>query len=89
MVTLLTIVILGGLAGWLASKLMKTDGEMGVFANVVVGIVGAFLANVLLAPLLGVSAVLDRLTVEGFLLAVAGAVLLLALVNLFTRRRLR
>lgn len=89
MVTLLTIIVLGGLAGWIASKLMKTDGEMGVFANVVVGIVGAFLANVLLAPLLGVSAVLDHLTVEGFLLAVAGAVVLLALLNLFTRRRLR
>ena len=89
MVTLLTIIVLGGLAGWIASLIMKTDGQMGVLANVVVGIVGAFLANLLLAPLFGVEAVLDRLTVEGFLLAVLGAVVLLALVNLFTHKRLR
>lgn len=86
---LLITLILGGLAGWIASMLMGRDGQMGVLMNVIVGIVGAFLANVLLAPLLGVGARLDTLSLEGFLVAIGGAVILLALVNLFQRGSLR
>lgn len=86
---LLLTLILGGLAGWLASLLMNRDGSQGIVLNVVVGVVGAFLANLLLAPLLGGSARLDTFDVWSFLLAVGGAVVLLALVNLFTRGRLR
>lgn len=86
---LLLTLILGGLAGWLASLLMNRDAEQGVLLNIIVGVVGAFLANWLLAPLFGVSAVLDQITVWGFLMSVLGAVVLLAIVNLFTRKRLR
>ena len=86
---LLLTLILGGLAGWLASILMNRDQEQGLFLNVVVGIVGAFLANLLLAPLLGIPAVLDQITLWGFFMAILGAVMLLAIVNLFTRNRLR
>lgn len=86
---ILLTILLGGIAGWLASKLMNRDAEQGVLLNVVVGIVGAFLANLLLAPLFGLEASLDHLTLEGFIMAVVGATLLLALVNLFTRKRLR
>lgn len=89
---LLLTILLGGLAGLLASKIMKTDAEMGVVANIVVGIVGAFLANLilsLLAPSLGLEARLDTISIEGFLVAVAGAVGLLALVKVFTRRNNR
>lgn len=86
---LLLTLLLGGLAGWIASLIMNRDGEQGVLLNVVVGIVGAFLANLLLAPLLGVPAVLDQVTVWGFLMAVLGAVVLLAIVNLFTRKSIR
>lgn len=86
---LLLTLLLGGLAGWLASMLMNRDAEQGVFLNIVVGIVGAFLANLVLAPLLGVPAVLDQVTLWGFVMAVLGAVVLLAIVNLFTRKRLR
>lgn len=86
---LILTILLGGLAGWLASLMMNRDAEQGVLLNIVVGIVGAFLANLLLAPLLGVPAVLSEVTVWGFLMAVLGAVVLLGIVNLFTRNRLR
>lgn len=86
---LLLTLLLGGLAGWLASIVMNRDGEQGVFLNIVVGVVGAFLANLLLAPLLGVNAVLDQVSFWGFVMSVLGAVVLLAIVNLFTRKRLR
>jgi len=86
---ILLTLVLGGLAGWIASMLMNRDAEQGVLLNVVVGIVGAFLANLLLAPLFGVEAVLDQITLAGFLMSVAGAVVLLAIVNLFTRRSIR
>lgn len=86
---ILLTILLGGVAGWLASMLMNRDAEQGVLLNIVVGIVGAFLANLLIAPLLGVDAVLNRVTLSGFLMAVLGAVVLLAIVNLFTRRRIR
>lgn len=86
---LILTLILGGLAGWLASLIMNRDANQGVLLNIVVGIVGAFLANLLLAPLFGVSAELGSLTLAGFLMSVAGAVLLLAIVNLFTRRSVR
>lgn len=86
---LLLTLLLGGLAGWLASLIMNRDANQGVLLNIVVGIVGAFLANLLLAPLLGVPAVLDQVTVWGFVMAVLGAVVLLAIVNLFTRRSIR
>jgi len=85
---LLLTLILGGLAGWLASIVMHR-AEQGILLNVIVGIVGAFLANVFLTPLFGVEAVLDQITLWGFLMSVLGAVVLLAIVNLFTRNSIR
>lgn len=82
-------IILGGLAGWIASKLLYRDAEQGVLLNVVVGIVGAFIANVFLAPLFGITSDLTSLNLGSFLLAVGGAIILLAIVNLFTRGRVR
>lgn len=81
--------ILGGLAGWIASKLMNRDAQQGVLMNIVVGIIGAFVANLLLAPLFGVQASLTSLNLASFLLSIGGAVILLAVVNLFTRRSIR
>lgn len=86
---LLLTLILGGLAGWIASKLLYRDAQQGILMNIVVGILGAFLANVLLTPLFGGEARLDTIDVWSFLLSVGGAVVLLAIVNLFTRGRVR
>ena len=51
--TLILIIIVGGIIGWLASMVMKTDAQQGILLNIVVGIVGALLGGFLLAPLLG------------------------------------
>lgn len=83
---LLLTLVLGGLAGWLASVLTNRQ-EQGLLLNIVVGVVGALLANWLIAPLVGVHAVLSELSVGGFLMAVLGAVVLLVLVNLVTRKK--
>lgn len=85
----LITLLLGGIAGFLASLLLNRNEGMGIILNIIVGVVGAFLANLLLAPLFGVEARLDTFTLEGFLMSVLGATLLLAIVNLVTRKRIR
>ncbi len=86
---ILLTLILGGLAGWIASMILNRDQGMGVLLNIVVGIVGAFLANVILAPLFGLTADLSTLSLSGFVMSVLGAILLLAVVNLITRKSIR
>ncbi len=86
---LILTLILGGLAGWIASMIMNRDQSMGIVANVIVGILGAILANWVIAPIFGYPAVLDRVDFFGFLLAVLGAVGLLLVFNLLTRNSAR
>lgn len=86
---ILITILLGGLAGWLASIVMNRNANQGILLNIVVGIVGAFLANLVIAPLIGVRASLGEFSLAGFLMAVLGAVVLLAIVNLATRRSIR
>ncbi len=78
-------IILGGLAGWLASKIMKTDAQQGIGLNIVVGVVGGLLGGFLLSTL-GVD-VKGAGLIFSFLTAVFGAVVLLFLVGLVTGRR--
>lgn len=77
---ILTIII-GGFAGWVASKIMHTDQQQGLGLNIVAGVLGALLFNWLIAPLLGYPAVLDRLDLAGFLFAVLGACLVILVVR--------
>ena len=80
--------IVGGVIGWLASILMKTDGQQGIFLNVVVGIVGAMLAGWLISPLIGVGTInQDNFSLPALLVSFAGAAILLAIVNLIRRGR--
>ena len=78
-------IVLGGLAGWLASKFMGTDEQQGILLNIVVGVVGALLGGWLLG-LFGVD-VGGAGLIFSFLTAVLGAVVLLFLVKLVTNRR--
>ena len=78
--------IIGGVIGWLASIIMRTDAQQGIFLNIVVGIVGAFLGGLLFT---GGSINNAPLTVYSFLVSLLGAVVLLAIVNLFRRGRVR
>lgn len=82
--------IVGGVVGWLASLIMRTDAQQGIFLNIVVGIVGAFLGGLLISPLVGVGTINSSgLTLGTFLVSLCGAVILLAVVNLFRRGRTR
>ena len=87
---LLIWLIVGGLLGWLASIVMKTDGQQGIILNVVVGVVGALLAGFFLAPMLGTGTINSNdFSVAGLLVSLIGAVVLLAVVSIFQRGRLR
>ena len=78
--------IVGGLIGWLASIVMKTNGQQGMFLNVVVGIVGAMLGGWIISPLVGVGTInQDNFSIPALLVSFVGAVILLAIVNLIRR----
>lgn len=82
--------VIGGLIGWLASMLMKTDGQQGVFLNVIVGIVGAMLGGWFISPLVGVATInQNNFSMPALLVSFVGAVILLAIVNLVFRRSVR
>lgn len=81
--------IVGGIVGWLASMIMKRDGQQGILLNIVVGIVGAFIGGLLLSPLFGTGTINDGLSMGSFLVSLAGAVILLGIVNLFKRGTVR
>ena len=68
--------VVGGLAGWIASMIMKTDAQMGILANVVVGIIGALLGGWLVG-LFGVEVADGQLNIPSILTAILGAVVLL------------
>jgi uncharacterized membrane protein YeaQ/YmgE (transglycosylase-associated protein family) len=81
--------IVGGIVGWLASLIMRTDGQQGILLNVVVGIVGAFIGGWLISPMVGTGTINDGFSIGSFIVSLLGAVILLAIVNLFRRGRVR
>jgi uncharacterized membrane protein YeaQ/YmgE (transglycosylase-associated protein family) len=85
----ITALIVGGVAGWLASLLMKRDASMGIFWNIVIGCVGSVVGNAISGPLLGVSGSVQEFSITGLVVAVLGASVLLGIVNLIKRGRLR
>ena len=83
------MLIVGGIAGWLASMVMARDGSMGIFWNIVVGIIGAIIGNAVIAPLIGIGGTIQTFNLGGFIIALIGAIVLLAIVNLVQRGRVR
>lgn len=84
------LLVVGGLIGWVASMIMRTDAQQGVFLNVVVGIAGALLAGLIITPLIGGASITDgALNITSILISLLGAVVLLAVVNLVRRGRVR
>ena len=76
--------IVGGVVGWLASLVMRTDAQQGIILNVVVGIVGAFIASLIFGQNIN-----DGITVTSFITSLVGAIILLAIVNLIRRGTVR
>lgn len=70
-------IIVGGIAGWLASKVMNRDASMGVIANVAAGCVGSVVGSV------------QEFSLTGLIVAFAGAIVVLAILNLIQRGKLR
>lgn len=90
MINLLVWLIVGGIIGWLASLVMRTDAQQGILLNVIVGIVGAFLGGLLIAPLLGQGTINSNdFSIGGLLVSFLGALILLAIVNFFRRGTVR
>jgi uncharacterized membrane protein YeaQ/YmgE (transglycosylase-associated protein family) len=88
--TFLAWIIIGGILGWLASLVMRTDAQQGLFLNIVVGIVGALLGGWLLAPLIGTGTINQNdFSIGSLIVSFLGAVILLAIVNLFRRKSIR
>ena len=82
--------IIGGVVGWLASIVMRRDANQGIFLNIVVGIIGAMLGGWLISPMIGAPSINSgEISIASLLVSFLGAVVLLAIVNLFTRRRVR
>ena len=82
--------VVGGLVGWVASMIMRTDARQGVILNIVVGIVGAVLGGWILSPLVGGATINQGdLSVVGLAVSLGGAILLLAIVNLLRRSAIR
>jgi uncharacterized membrane protein YeaQ/YmgE (transglycosylase-associated protein family) len=77
--------IIGGVVGWLASLIMRTDAQQGILMNIVVGIVGAVIAGFVL----GKGNINHGLSIETFLWSLLGAVILLAVINLIRRGSVR
>jgi uncharacterized membrane protein YeaQ/YmgE (transglycosylase-associated protein family) len=90
MINLILILIVGGLIGWIASIMMRTNAQQGILLNIVVGIVGALLAGFLLSPLFGTATITSgNFSLPALLVSLLGAVILLAIVNLFRRGSVR
>ncbi len=82
--------VVGGLIGWVASMIMRTDGQQGIILNVVVGIIGAMLGGWLISPLVGVPTInQNAFSLPAMLVSLVGAIILLGIVNLFRRGRAR
>jgi uncharacterized membrane protein YeaQ/YmgE (transglycosylase-associated protein family) len=78
--------VVGGLIGWVASMIMRTDAQQGMFLNVIVGIIGAALGGWLISPLVGVPTInQNAFSLGALLVSLVGAVILLAIVNLVRR----
>ena len=85
MIGLIVWLVVGGVVGWLASLIMRTDAQQGILLNVVVGIIGAFIAGLVLNN----GTINDAITVQTVLVSLVGAIILLAIVNLVRRGSIR
>ena len=81
-------IIVGGIAGWLASIVMNRDASMGIFWNIIVGIIGSLIGN-FLAQFVGVAGSIQEFSLTGLIIAIVGAIVLLGIVNLVQRGRVR
>jgi uncharacterized membrane protein YeaQ/YmgE (transglycosylase-associated protein family) len=84
MINFIIWIIAGGFIGWLASIIMKTDSRQGTIADIIVGIVGAFVGGYFLSPLFNISTINEsNYSIPALLVSLGGAIILLAISKLF------
>lgn len=87
---IILIIVIGGILGWLASIVMRTNAQQGILLNIVVGIVGAVLGGLLISPLLGDAPITSgSFDIGSLVVSFLGALILLAIVNLVRRGSVR
>lgn len=91
MINFLVWLLVGGIIGWIASMIMRTDAQQGLLLNIVVGIIGAFLGGFIIRILgIGGATINDNaFSLPALLVSLLGAVVLLGIVNLVQRRTVR
>jgi len=77
-------IVMGGLAGWVASMIMKKDGSFGIVGYIIIGIIGAIIGGFIM-ELIGGNMDVMKFNVQSFLVATGGAIVLLAIIKLFKR----
>lgn len=85
MLSLIGLLIVGGVVGWLASIVMRTDAQQGIILNIVVGIAGAFLAGLVVSG----GSINQDIGLMSFLWSLIGAIVLLGIVNLIRKGKVR
>lgn len=85
MIGIIIWLIIGGIIGWLASIIMRTDAQQGILLNIVVGIIGAFIGGLVVTG----GSINEGVTLTSFIVSLLGAIILLAIVNLFRRGSVR
>ncbi|NCW78331.1 MAG: GlsB/YeaQ/YmgE family stress response membrane protein [Oxalobacteraceae bacterium] len=79
-------IVVGGILGWVASMIMRTNAQQGILLNVVIGIIGALLGGWLIAPLFGTGTINQNdFSIGSLVVSLLGSVILLAIVNLYQR----
>ena len=89
MISFIIWIVMGAIIGWLASMIMRTNAQQGLLLDIVVGIVGSLLGGWLLSPIFGIESDLTTVNIPSLLVALLGAIILLAIVILFRRGSVR
>jgi uncharacterized membrane protein YeaQ/YmgE (transglycosylase-associated protein family) len=84
---IIVYLIAGAIVGYVASRIMRTNSQQGLLMDIVVGVIGAFLAGYFISPLLGVGTINDAVTLPTMLVTLIGSVILLWLYKMFNGRR--
>ena len=82
---LIIYLIAGAIVGYVASRIMHTNGQQGTILDIVVGIIGAFIAGYFISPLLGIGTINNAITIPTMLVTLLGSVILLWVVKAVRR----
>ena len=83
---LIIYLIAGAIVGYIASRIMHTNSQQGLILDIVVGVIGAFIAGYFISPLLGVGTINDAITIPTMLVTLIGSVVLLWIYKMVVRR---